>query len=288
MQPIIITDSCSDLPLEYVKRRNLPILNFTFNFMGEERKDDLGQTLSHSEFYNAVRQGEMPTTSQVNSQTYIDFFKEFIGQGKPIIYMCFSSALSGSYNSALLARNTLLEEYPDAVITIVDTRCASMGQGLLVHHALDLRDKGLDHDKIVEWIESNKLRVAHWFTVDDLEHLRRGGRVSGAAAFIGSILSIKPVLHVDNEGRLIPMSKVKGRKKSIKVLFEKMQETAINPSDQTVFISHGDSVEDANYLADMIREHLGVRDILINPIGPVIGAHSGPGTIALFFLATNR
>ncbi len=288
MQPIIITDSCSDLPLEYVKRRNLPILNFTFNFMGEDRKDDLGQTLSHSEFYNAVRQGEMPTTSQVNSQTYIDFFKEFIGQGKPIIYMCFSSALSGSYNSALLARNTLLEEYPDAVITIVDTRCASMGQGLLVHHSLDLRDKGLDHDKIVEWIESNKLRVAHWFTVDDLEHLRRGGRVSGAAAFIGSILSIKPVLHVDNEGRLIPMSKVKGRKKSIKVLFEKMQETAINPSDQTVFISHGDSVEDANYLADMIREHLGVRDILINPIGPVIGAHSGPGTIALFFLATNR
>ena len=288
MQPIIITDSCSDLPIEYVRKRNLPILNFTYNFMGEDRKDDLGQMLSYTDFYNAVREGEMPTTSQVNSQTYVDFFKEYIELGKPIIYMCFSSALSGSYNSAVLAQQMLLEEYPEAIITIIDTRCASMGQGLLVHHALDLRDKGLDHGQVVEWIENNKLKLAHWFTVDDLEHLRRGGRVSGAAAFIGSILSIKPVLKVDDEGRLIPAIKAKGRKKSLKVLFEKMQETAINPADQTVFISHGDSIDDANYLADMIREQLGVKDIVINPIGPVIGAHSGPGTIALFFLATHR
>ena len=198
-----------------------------------------------------------------------------------------SSALSGSYNSALLAREMLLEEFPDAVISIIDTRCASMGQGLLVHYALNFRDKGWDHQQIVEWVENNKLRIAHWFTVDDLEHLKRGGRVSGTAAFVGNILNIKPVLHVDNEGRLVPVTKVKGRK-SIKTLFEKMKETAITPAEQTVFISHGDSVDDANYLADMIKEQLGVKEIVINPIGPVIGAHAGPGTIALFFLASHR
>lgn len=288
MKPIIITDSCCDLPIEYVRRRNLPILEFTYNFMGKDCKDNFGQTLSHKDFYDGVRRGEMPTTSQVNSQSYIDLFEEYVKEKKPIIYMCFSSALSGSYNNAVLARQMLLEEYPDAAITIIDTRCASMGQGLLVHHALNLRDKGLDYGEIVKWIENNKLRLVHWFTVDDLDHLKRGGRVSGVTAFIGSVLGIKPVLHVDNEGRLIPVTKVKGRKKSIKTLFEKMRETAINPSDQTIFISHGDSLEDANYLADMIREDLGVEDIIINPIGPVIGAHSGPGTIALFFLGTHR
>lgn len=288
MQPIIVTDSCSDLPREYVKKRNLPVLSFVFNLMGQERMDDLGQTLSSSDFYNAVRGGEMPTTSQVNIQTYIDFFREHIKKDKTLIYMCFSSGLSGSYNNALLAKQTLLEEFPNAIITIIDTRCASMGQGLLVHYALDLRDKGFGHDEIVEWIENNKLRLAHWFTVDDLEHLKRGGRISGTAAFIGSVLNIKPVLHVDNEGKLIPITKVKGRKKSIKTLLEKMQETAINPAEQTVFISHGDSLEDAKYLAQMIQEHIGVKDIIINSIGPVIGAHSGPGTIALFFIATHR
>lgn len=288
MKPIIITDSCIDLSLDYVKKRDLPIVSFTYNFMGKDLKDDLGQTLSYSEFYNAVRQGEMATTSQVNSQTYVDFFRSFLEQGKSIIYLCFSSALSGSYNSALLAREMLLEEYPEAVISIIDSKSASMGQGLLVHHALDLRDKGWDHQQIVQWVENNKLRIAHWFTVDDLEHLKRGGRLSSTAAFVGSILNIKPVLHVDNKGRLVPVAKVKGRKKAIKALFEKMVETAINPAEQTVFISHGDSIDDANYLADMIREQLGVKEIIINPIGPVIGAHAGPGTIALFFLASHR
>jgi DegV family protein with EDD domain len=288
MKPIIITDSCSDLSLDYVKKRNLPVLSFTYNFMGKDLKDDLGQTMSYTEFYKAVRQGHMATTSQVNSQTYVEFFKNYIEEGKSIIYMCFSSALSGSYNSALLAREMLLEEFPDAVISIIDTRCASMGQGLLVHYTLNFRDKGWDHQQIVEWVENNKLRIAHWFTVDDLEHLKRGGRVSGTAAFVGNILNIKPVLHVDNEGRLVPVTKVKGRKKSIKTLFEKMKETAITPAEQTVFISHGDSVDDANYLADMIKEQLGVKEIVINPIGPVIGAHAGPGTIALFFLASHR
>lgn len=288
MQPIIITDSCSDLPLEYVRKRDLPILSFTFNYMGEDRKDDLGQTLSYTDFYNGIREGHMSTTSQVNSHTYVDFFRPYVELGKPIIYMCFSSALSGSYNNAVMARQMLLEEYPEASISIIDTLSASMGQGLLVHLALELRDQGFGYKEIIEWIENNKRRLAHWFTVDDLEHLRRGGRLSGAAAFIGSILSIKPILHVDSEGRLVPVSKVKGRKKSLKSLLEKMQETAVNPEQQTVFISHGDAPEDANYLADMLRDQLGVKNILINHIGPVIGSHSGPGTVALFFFATQR
>ncbi|HHZ12798.1 MAG: DegV family protein [Caldicoprobacterales bacterium] len=288
MQPIIITDSCSDLPLEYVRKRDLPILSFTFNYMGEDRKDDLGQTLSYTDFYNGIREGHMSTTSQVNSHTYVDFFRPYVELGKPIIYMCFSSALSGSYNNAVMARQMLLEEYPEASISIIDTLSASMGQGLLVHLALELRDQGFGYKEIIEWIENNKRRLAHWFTVDDLEHLRRGGRLSGAAAFIGSILSIKPILHVDSEGRLVPVSKVKGRKKSLKSLLEKMQETAVNPEQQTIFISHGDAPEDANYLADMVRDQLGVKNILINHIGPVIGSHSGPGTVALFFFATQR
>lgn len=288
MQPIIITDSCSDLPLEYVRKRDLPILSFTFNYMGEDRKDDLGQTLSYTDFYNGIREGHMSTTSQVNSHTYVDFFRPYVELGKPIIYMCFSSALSGSYNNAVMARQMLLEEYPEASISIIDTLSASMGQGLLVHLALELRDQGFGYKEIIEWIENNKRRLAHWFTVDDLEHLRRGGRLSGAAAFIGSILSIKPILHVDSEGRLVPVSKVKGRKKSLKSLLEKMQETAVNPEQQTIFISHGDAPEDANYLANMVRDQLGVKNILINHIGPVIGSHSGPGTVALFFFATQR
>jgi DegV family protein with EDD domain len=288
VQPIIITDSCSDLPLEYVRKRDLPILSFTFNYMGEDRKDDLGQTLSYTDFYNGIREGHMSTTSQVNSHTYVDFFRPYVELGKPIIYMCFSSALSGSYNNAVMARQMLLEEYPEASISIIDTLSASMGQGLLVHLALELRDQGFGYKEIIEWIENNKRRLAHWFTVDDLEHLRRGGRLSGAAAFIGSILSIKPILHVDSEGRLVPVSKVKGRKKSLKSLLEKMQETAVNPEQQTIFISHGDAPEDANYLADMVRDQLSVKNILINHIGPVIGSHSGPGTVALFFFATQR
>ncbi|NLJ41040.1 MAG: DegV family protein [Clostridiales bacterium] len=288
MEPIIITDSCCDLPIEYVKERNLPIVSLTFSFKGEELKDDLGQSLSHSSFYDAVREGETPTTSQINSQTYIDFFEEYVKEGKPIIYMCFSSALSGSYNSALLAKETLLEKYPEAILTIVDTRCASLGQGLLIHHALNLRDEGADHDTIVSWIHDNQLKLAHWFTVDDLGHLKRGGRLSGTAAFIGSILNIKPVLHVDDEGRLIPVAKVKGRKKSLRALVEKMQETAVDPAKQTIFISHGDSLDDAYYLADMIRKEFGTKDILINHVGPVIGSHAGPGVIALFFMASHR
>lgn len=218
----------------------------------------------------------------------MEFFKPYVKAGVSIIYLSFSSALSGSYNGAVLARDMLMEEYEDADITIIDTKAASMGEGLIAWYAISMLENGASKDEIIDWVENNKLKVAHWFTVEDLNHLKRGGRVSGAAAFIGTLLSIKPLLHVDNEGRLIPKFKVKGRKKSLKALFDKLDETIVNAKDQVIFISHGDSEDDAIYLADMIRKKHPVKDIIINCIGPVIGAHSGPGTIALFFIADTR
>lgn len=288
MNTVIITDSCSDLPLWYVKQRNIPIINYTFNFRGKDYKDDFGQSISYSEFYNDVRNGEMPTTSQVNSQVFIDCFTKYIEKNTSIIYLSFSSALTGTFNNVLLARQILLEKYPNADISIIDTLSASMGQGLLVHYALDLLDQGASKQEIVDWVENNKLKLAHWFTVEDLGHLKRGGRLSSTAAFVGTILNIKPVLHVDNGGRLVPVIKAKGRKKSLKTLIEKMDETIVEPEKQTIFISHGDSIDDANYVAELIRERFPVKDIIINHIGPVIGSHAGPGTIALFFMARER
>lgn len=285
---VIILDSCTDLPLSFIKEHNVPVVNFTYSFKGSEYKDDFGQTINYKEFYEEVRKGEMPTTSQVNFEVYMNFFKPYLEAGKSIIYLCFSSALSGSYNGALLAKDMLMEEYQAADITIIDTKAASMGEGLIAWYAINMLENGATKDEIVSWVENNKLKVAHWFTVEDLNHLKRGGRVSGTAAFIGSLLNIKPILHVDNEGRLVPVSKVKGRKKSIKALFDQLDETIVKPEGQVIFISHGDSLDDANYLANMIRAKYPVIDIVINCIGPVIGAHSGPGTIALFFVAKGR
>lgn len=288
MKPVIVIDSCTDLPYDYIQKHNIPVVHLTYHFKDRNYTDDFFQSMDSKTFYDEVRGGEMPTTSQVNAEDYINTFRPYLEEKRPVIYLAFSSALSGSYNSSLLAKNTLLEEYPDADITLIDTKAASLGSGLIAWHALEMLEAGASKKELVEWVESNKLKVAHWFTVGDLNHLKRGGRVSGATAFIGTMLNIKPVLHVDNEGRLIPVSKVKGRKKSIRALFEKLQQTIVNPENQTIFISHGDSLQDAQYLADLIKEEYNVQDIIINHVGPVIGAHSGPGTIALFFLADER
>lgn len=288
IKPVIVIDSCTDLPYDYIQKHNIPVVHLTYLFKGKNYTDDFFQSVDCKTFYNEVRSGEMPTTSQVNAEDYIKVFRPFLEERRPVIYLSFSSALSGSYNSSVLAKNTLLEEYPDADITLIDTKAASLGSGLIACHAIKMLEAGASKDVLIEWVENNKLKVAHWFTVDDLNHLKRGGRISGAAAFLGTMLNIKPVLHVDNEGRLIPISKVKGRKKSIRALFEKLQETIVSPEDQTIFISHGDAPQDAQYLADLIKEEYQIQDIVINHVGPVIGAHSGPGTLALFFLAERR
>lgn len=288
MQTVIIADTCSDLPFEYVKQHKIPLIRFTYNFRGTEYADDFGQTMSYEEFYRAMRNGETPTTSQVNTQTYAEAFRKYAAEGKSVIYLCFSSALSGSYNSAILARDLVMEEYPNADITVIDTKCASLGEGLMVYYAVEMLERGAPKEEIIDWVEQNKLKMHHWFTVEDLQYLKRSGRLSGTAAFIGNILDIKPVLHVDRDGRLVPVLKVKGRKKSIRTLLEKMEELIVNLEQQVVAVSHSDSDEESQYIVEMIRSKFPVKDIIVNQIGPVIGSHSGPGTLAVFFLGDLR
>jgi len=288
MGTLIVTDSCCDLPLSFMEEHQIPAIGLTFTLNGKEYTDDLGKTIDSKSFYDAVRQGATPTTSQINTEEFLQFFKKYLERGQDILYIAFSSALSGTYNSARIARDMLKSDYPDRTITVIDSLCASMGQGLLVYKAVQLLQQGYSHEELVQWVEDNKLKINHWFTVDDLNHLKRGGRLSGASAFIGTILDIKPVLHVNDEGRLIPVEKVKGRKKSLRRLVEMLEQRIVDPEEQEVFISHGDALEDAQFTADLIRSKVRVKKILINTIGPVIGSHAGPGTMAVFFFGSNR
>ncbi|MGG7212276.1 DegV family protein [Clostridium nigeriense] len=285
---IIFTDSCCDLPISFVEQNNIQVMHLRVNIKGKDIPDDLGVSISHKNFYNLIREGEMPTTSQANVSNFEESFRKFVKEGYSIIYIGFSSALSGCVNSARLAKEVVVEEIKDADITIIDSKSASMGLGLIVYYATNMLDEGKNKEEIISWIEENKLKINHWFTVDDLNHLKRGGRVSSTVAIVGTMLSIKPVMHVDNEGRLIPISKVKGRKKSIKALQEKLKERIVNPEQQVVFISHGDCLEDAEHLRALILEEVNVKDVIINNVGPAVGSHSGPGTVALFFIGNDR
>ncbi|MDO4732840.1 MAG: DegV family protein, partial [Bacillota bacterium] len=222
--------------------------------------------------------------SAVNTAAFLQAMEPVLQEGRDILYMGFSSGLSSTFSASVTAVAELQERYPERKIYAFDTLCASLGQGLLVYLAAQKKAAGASIDEVLAYLEETRLNLCHWFTVDDLNHLRRGGRLSATTAVVGTVLNIKPVLHVDDEGRLVNVSKVRGRKKSINALFAEMQERAIDPQGQTVFISHGDCLEDAETLAEMIRAEFGVKDFLINPVGPVIGAHSGPGTLALFFL----
>lgn len=288
MDTVILIDSCSDLPLKYIEENNIPYLPFTYELKGIERKDDFWKTASYKEFYDALRAGDMSTTSQVNFKLYYDEFKKYVEQGKSVIYIGFSSALSGSTSSAQLAREQIIEEYKNADITVIDSKSASLGLGLLIYYAYDMLKKGASKDEIINWIEQNKLKVNHWFTPEDLNHLKRGGRISGTAAMVGTLLHIKPILFVDNQGRLIPVEKVKGRKKALKTLVEKLSKKIVNPEEEVIAISHGDCIEDAEYVRDLIIEQYKVKDVIINNIGPVIGSHTGAGIVALFFMGNCR
>ena len=288
MRTVIITDSCCDLPIKFVEENNIEVLPIRINLKGQDIPDDLGQTMKPKEFYEMIRKGEMPTTSQINSYVFKETFKKHIDNGDSVIYLGFSSALSGCVNSAELAKEMLEEEMGKVDISIIDSKSASLGLGLLVYNLWNLINSGLSKDEAVKWIEDNKLKVNHWFTVDDLNHLKRGGRVSAAAATLGTMLNIKPILHVDNEGRLIPVLKVKGRKKSLKTLAEKLNENIVNSEEQVIFISHGDCEDDAIYLKEIILSNKKVKDVIINNIGPAVGSHSGPGTVTLFFMGESR
>lgn len=285
----IITDSTTDISPEMIAELDLQVIPMCYMLEGRTYHNiPGGGEMTDHEFYELLRAGKMSTTAQINSEEFIAQFTPFLEEGKDVLYLAFSSGLSGTCQSAFLAKKELEEKFPERRVEVFDTLCASMGEGLLVYHAAMLKKAGRDMDEVLSWLRENVLRLCHWFTVDDLHHLKRGGRVSSATALVGTMLGIKPVLHVDDEGHLIPVSKVRGRKQSLDALVQKMVETAIDPKEQTVFISHGDCQEDAEYVASQIKEKLGVRKIFINFIGPVIGAHSGPGTLALFFLGKNR
>lgn len=286
---IITTDTTSDLPEDYIIKHNLGILSLTYTM--ENVTYDWEHPMNVQEFYQKMRDGSLPTTSQVNPTTAKDFFTKLARENDAdILYIAFSSGLSGTYNSARIAAQELEEEGFPYKIVVIDSLCASLGEGLLVHKAVCMLENGVSLEETAKWVEENKLHIVHNFTVDDLNHLYRGGRVSKTAAFFGTLASIKPILHVDNEGHLIPLQKVRGRRKSLTALVDSMEKQMGRYRNQNdiVFISHGDCLDDAQILADMIKERLGINSFLINYVGSTIGAHSGPGTIALFYFGEYR
>ncbi len=285
----IVTDSTCDLPANIVTDLGITVIPMEFQLDGTTYLNyPDGRDYDFHAFYDALRAGKASTTSQVNYQTFLDTFTPILESGRDILYLAFSSGLSGTYNGSVIAANDLMEKYPGSKVISVDTLAASVGEGLLVYTAAKKREEGLSLDELAQWVTDNRLHLCHWFTVDDLNHLKRGGRISPAVAIIGTALGIKPVMHVDDEGHLIPVSKVRGRRKSLDALVEHMAETCDKPESQTIFIGHGDSKEDAEYVAKLVRQKFKVKNIILNYIGPVIGSHSGPGTLALFFFGTHR
>lgn len=285
----IITDSTTDLTQKMIDEQELEVVSLRFTIDGKTYRDKADQSeMPTKTFYAKLREGGSSTTSQINADEFTSVFEPVLESGEDVLYIAFSSGLSGTYQSACIARDDLREKYPERKIYVFDSLCASMGEGLLVYHAALMKRAGTDIDSLYKWLGENAPKLCHWFTVGDLNHLKRGGRISTTAALVGTMLGIKPVLHVDDEGHLIPVSKVRGRRQSLDALVQKMEETAIHPGEQTVFISHGDCLEDAEYVAEQVRAKFGVKNVQINFVGPVIGAHSGPGTVALFFFGTHR
>lgn len=286
----LVTDNMADLPREYLREHNVDFMALSYILDGEEYGRD--RELDYKDFYGMMRDGKMPTTSQVNPEEAKAFFAECIRENPQILYLAFSSGLSGTCNSGRIAAEEIMEEHPDVKIVVIDSLAASLGEGLLVHKAVKLRDQGKSLEETAEWLENHRLNLVHAFTVDDLFHLHRGGRVSRTAAILGTLVSIKPKLHVDDEGHLILIGKVRGRRKSLDSLVDYMEEKmgswAQENRDDYVFISHGDALEDAEYVKKQIQERFGMEHFLIHNVGPVIGAHSGPGTIALFFMGESR
>ncbi len=280
----IITDSGSDLNAALLSQVQVQSVPLTVNFKGQALPDSVDDGIA--DIYNGLRQGEAATTSAINPQTWKEKMEPVLQAGQDLLVLTFSSGLSTTYQSAVIAADELLEAYPQRKIRVVDTLGASLGQGLLVWYAAKKRDEGLSLEELAHWAENDRLHFCHWFTVDSLMYLKRGGRVSAATALVGTMLNIKPILHVDDEGHLINVSTARGRKASIKAMADKVGETCT--STDIAFISHGDCLEDAEYLSSLLKEKYGVKKVVIGYTGAVIGSHSGPGTLALFFLGKHR
>lgn len=282
----ILTDSCCDFPPQRYRELGLISLPLSITFRGEtypDRNDD-----SLRDMYAGLRAGEAASTAAANPQQWEEALEPVLASGEDALILAFSSGLSTTYQSAVIAAEELKDEYPDRKIQVIDTLCASMGQGLLVWYACKKRDEGLSLDEVAQWVLDNRLHLCHWFTVDDLMYLKRGGRISAATALVGTMLQIKPLLHVDDEGHLINMTKTRGRKAAIDAMVKKAQELGAGYDNSTMFISHGDCLSDAEYLSRQLKEKCGVKDVVISYVGAVIGSHSGPGTLALFFLGSHR
>lgn len=283
---VILTDSSSDLSRELLSELGVHALSL--ELIMDSNAPVLNEDIDVKDFYAKLRQKGTVSTSAVSIERFSSFMEEYLRDGLDVLYLGFSSGLSGTYNAGFVASKDLAEKYPDRKIYTVDTLCASLGEGLLVYLAAKKKAAGATIEEVRDWVEDNKLNLCHWFTVDDLFFLKRGGRVNAATAVMGTMLSIKPVMHVDNKGKLINVEKARGRRAAMDRLFDKMKATAIAPETQTAFICHGDCESDAQYLADRMRKELGVPEVIIGFTGPVIGAHSGPGTLAIFYLGTER
>lgn len=281
----IITDSCCDFTAKLYKEHRVGCAPLTVSYNGEVHKNFSDETAVKA-FYDLIREGVATSTAAAGPADWADLMQPILERGEDVLALCFSSGLSTTYQSAVIAAKDLREAYPQRTIEVVDTLSAALGQGLLLHFACRKRDEGMSLADLTAWVEENRYHLCHWFTVDDLTHLKRGGRVSATTALVGTMLNIKPVLHVDNDGHLINTAKVRGRKASLEYMARKLKETATDTD--TIFIGHGDCPADAQTLADILKEQCGVKNVYIGYVGPVIGAHTGPGVLALFFLGTQR
>ena len=282
----IITDNCCDFPADMYDDLNLSVVPLVVRFQDKEVSQYSEKWLK--KLYDGMRTGDVATTSAVNPQGWEEVIEPVLAAGDDALVLTFSSGLSTTHQSAVIAATELSEKYPDRKIRVIDTLCASLGQGLLVWYACQKRDEGMGFEELGNWVEENKQNLCMWFTVDDLMFLKRGGRVSAATALVGTMLQIKPVLHVDDEGKLINVAKARGRKASLEALAKKVGETGLPGANDTVFISHGDCIEDVQVLEGILKEKYGVKKVFTYYVGAVIGSHAGPGTVALFFLGNKR
>ena len=282
----IITDTCCDFPSEMYGELGVKAVPLAVLYKGQNYDTYTEQWLK--DLYDGLRNGEKASTAAINPDQWASYMEPCLAAGEDVLVLSFSSGLSTTYQSAVIAADDLREKYPDRQIRVVDTLCASLGQGLFVYYACRKRDEGYSLDELTAWCEENKLNLCHWVIADDLMYLKRGGRVSAASAVAGTLLQIKPLIHVDNAGKLIPVGKMRGRKAAIKALCDKVGETGIDGANDTIFICHGDCEEDAKALAAMLQEKYGTKKVFYYYIGAVIGSHAGPGTMAIFYLGKER
>lgn len=283
---VITVNSTVDLPKDWLLKRAVPVIPLRYTIDGTTYTDMDG--LSPKEFFDKLREGKMSVTSQVNPEEAVTMLEPYVKEGKDVLHLAFSSGLSGTYNSMCMGAKMLEEKYPGCEIIVIDTLCACLGEGLLLHYALREKEKGKNIREVAQWVEENKLHICHNVTVDDLNHLHRGGRISKTTAVLGTLVQIKPIIHMDDEGRLQVIGKERGRRKSLNKIVDMAAKQSRGWENEMIMITHGDCLEDAQYVAKTVREKMGTDHILINNIGTVIGSHTGPGVVAVFCMGEKR